>query len=388
MDVGLATTWTLRTPDVRYYLLTLNRRRYNLADGGSVQDVFRFNHAEAASGFIHCFGLASMNLERQIGKVVLTFASVVVFGVAGLMIIEGWSFLEALYMTITTISTVGYREVKPLSTAGMIFIVVFIIVGVGAFLYIITNLAEYVVSGHLKGALERKRMKKMIGKRRGHYLVCGFGRVGQQVALDLKREGIDFVVVDVTPSALAKCVRLGYLHVEGSASNDAVLKEAGIMEAAGLVSAIDSDAENVYVTLSAKSLRKDLYVVARASSEEAEYKLLKAGADRVISPYSLGGRRLAGMLLRPNVVDFLELVMHSGDMDLIIEEIVVGEGSPLDGATIGQVKEKKEMGVNILAVKSKRENKIIANPHDDVKIERGDLLIILGPKERLTALET
>jgi voltage-gated potassium channel len=344
--------------------------------------------AAKASGSLQCFEIASMNIERQIGKVVLTFVLVIVFGVVGLMTIEGWSFLDALYMTITTISTVGYREIRPLSTTGTVFIIVFIIAGVGAFLFIVTTLAEYVVSGHLKGALEKKRMKKMIGKHRGHYLVCGFGRVGQQVALDLKREGMDFVIIDVNPSALGKCARLGYLYVEGSASNDAVLKEAGIMEAAGLVSAIDSDAENVYVTLSAKSLRKDLYVVARASSEEAEYKLMKAGADRVISPYSLGGRRLAGMLLRPNVVDFLELVMHSGDMDLFIEEIVVGEGFPLEGATIGQAKEKKEMGVNILAVKSKRENKIIANPHDSVRIERGDLLIILGPKERLKALET
>jgi len=327
-----------------------------------------------------------MNFERRIGKVILTFISVIIFGVVGLMVIEGWSFLDAIYMTIITMSTVGYQEVRPLSPAGRVVIIIFIIVGVGAFLYAVATLAEYVVSGQLKGVLEKKKMKNQISKLKGHYLICGFGRVGEQVALELKREGRDFVVIDANPSAISKCSPLGYSYVEGSASNDDVLKDAGIMKAAGLVSAVDSDAENVYVTLSAKNLRKDLYIVARASSEEAEYKLIRAGADRVISPYTIGGKRLAGMLLRPNIVDFLDFVLHSGDMDLFIEEVEITERSPFVGLTIGEVKQRYKIGANILAIKSKKDNKIMPSPESNAPIEKGDLLIILGTREQLHEL--
>jgi len=328
-----------------------------------------------------------MNFENRISKVILAFISVITFGVTGLMVIEGWSFLDAVYMTITTISTVGYREVRPLSSTGMIFIIILIIVGVGAFLYAVATLAEYVVSGQLRGVLEKKKMRNQISKLKGHYLICGFGRVGQQVALELKREGKDFVIIDVNPPALSKCGQFGYLYVEGNASEDEVLKDAGILKASGLVSAVDSDAENVYVTLSAKNLRKDLCIVARASSTEAEYKLLMAGADRVISPYTIGGRRLAGMLLRPNVVDFLDFVLHSGDMDLFIEEVEVREHSPFQGLTIGEAKQKYKIGANILAIKNKRNNKIIPSPESNVPIQKGDLLISLGTKGQLHELE-
>jgi voltage-gated potassium channel len=329
-----------------------------------------------------------MNFERRIGKVILAFFSVITFGVAGLMVIEGWSFLDAIYMTIITISTVGYREVRPLSHAGMVFIIIFIIVGVGAFLYAVTSLAEYVVSGQLKGVLEKKRMKNQIDKLKGHYLICGFGRVGQQVALELKREGKEFVVIDVDPSSISKCGPLGCLYVEGSASNDDVLKEAGILKAVGLVSAVDSDAENVYVTLSAKNLRRELYVVARASSDEAGYKLLRAGADKVISPYSIGGKRLAGMLLRPNVVDFIDVVLHSGNVDLFMEEVEVRERSPFEGLTIGDARQRHKIGANILAIKNKRDNKIIPTPESNIPIEKGDFLIILGTRGQLQELES
>jgi voltage-gated potassium channel len=327
-----------------------------------------------------------MNWEKRIKLVILAFAGVIVLGVAGLMGIEGWSFLDALYMTVITLSTVGYREVKPLSTAGMIFIICFIVVGVGTFLFLVTTLAEYVVSGHLKGVLGKKRMKEQISRLKGHYIICGFGRVGQEVALSLKREGINFVVIDVNPAALLKCDQLGYLHVEGRAYDDQVLKDAGIMRAGGLVSAVDTDAENVYVTLSAKDLRKDLYVVARASSEEAEHKLLKASADRVISPYSIGGKRIAGMLLRPNVVEFIDLVLHNGETDLFIEEVEVLERSSFAGLTLDEAKKRSKTGANILAIKKKRENKIIPSPGGNISIEKGDLLIILGTSGQLKEL--
>lgn len=329
-----------------------------------------------------------MTPDKQISKVILTFASIITVGIAGLMTIEGWSFLDALYMTVITVSTVGYKEVHDLSVAGQVFIIVFIILGVGSFLYVITNLAEYVVAGQLKGAIGKKKMKKKIGALKDHYILCGFGRVGQHVALELQREGIEFVIIDNNPAALARCDSLGYLHVEGSASEDDVLKEAGIHRAKGLVAAIDSDAENVYVTLSAKALKDRLYVVARASSKEAEHKLLKANADRVISPYSIGGKRLAGLLLRPNVVEFLDLVMHNEEANLFMEEVEVIEGSKLEGLTIGEARRRCTSGANLLAIKKGTGEAIVPAPGGDVVLSRGDLLIALGTREQLKEIET
>lgn len=328
-----------------------------------------------------------MNWERQIGKIVLIFIFIITIGVAGLMLIEGWTFFDALYMTVITISTVGFHEVHPLTMAGTVFMTGFIILGVGSFLYIITKIAEYIVAGHLQGALEKKRMEKRIDGLDKHYIVCGFGRVGQNIATELKRAGIPFVVIDVNPVSIAKCVEQGYPYIQGNASEDEVLKEAGIMRAAGLVTATDSDAENVYVTLSAKALREDLYVVARASSDEAEHKLLKADADRVLSPYSIAGRRLAGMLLRPNVIELLDVVMHRENNDLLMEELVVRASSALDGATVGEARRRCTLGANILAIKKKSEAKIIPSPGSAVVIGSDDLLVALGTKEQLMELE-
>src|ERR1700693_3380076 len=234
------------------------------------------------------------NIDKTALKVFLIFIFMILLGVFGYMVIEGWSFIDALFMTVITISTVGYREVRPLSLHGEVFTIFFILVGVGSFFYIITTLAEYILSGHLKGNLEKKRMKNQIAKLRNHYSICGFGRVGQEVAKELKREGVNFVIIDNQPAAIQRCEQVGYLYIEGTASDDQSLIDAGVMNASGLVPATDSDAENVYITLSVKSMRKDLYVVARASTQEAGQKLLKASADRVISPYSIGGKRIAG----------------------------------------------------------------------------------------------
>lgn len=328
-----------------------------------------------------------MDWEKQILKIAGLLVTTITFGVAGLMIIEGWPFLDALYMTIITMSTVGYREVHPLSSAGMLFIIVLIIMGVGSFLYIITSLSEYVVAGHLFGALGRRKMKKAIESLIGHYIICGFGRVGQQVAAELKREGVPFVVVDNNSESIKACVAAGYLYIQGDASNDEVLKDAGIERVKGLVTATDSDADNVYVTLSAKNLKEDIFVVARANTEGSEQKLVKAGADRVISPYGLGGRRLASLLLRPTVVEFLDVVMHSTEIELIMEEVIVHKKSPFVGAPMSHARSRCMTGANILAIKKKNEKKMIANPSPDIVVEAGDRLVVFGTREQLKELE-
>lgn len=330
---------------------------------------------------------ARRGTDGQIYKIIVTFVAIILLGVAGFMGIEGWSFMHSLYMAVITVSTVGYELHRPLSPVGELFITAYIIIGVGAFLYIVSQVAEYIVAGHIQGILGRKKMNKEIGKLKDHYIVCGFGRVGRQVTRELEREGADFVVIDNDEDAIAECRERGYRYVEGNASDDGVLKEAGIGNARGLVAALDSDAENVYVVLSAKNLREDVYVVARASSEEAEHKLLRAHADRVISPYSIGGRHLASMLVRPNVVEFLDVVMHSEETKLFMEEIAVRKGSPFSGLTVGEAKSRLLIGANILAMKKAGEKRVLASPRPDITIGDGDLLITMGTREQLDELE-
>ncbi|MFQ5442214.1 MAG: potassium channel family protein [Thermodesulfobacteriota bacterium] len=328
-----------------------------------------------------------MYWQRQFFKIALILLSVIIIGVGGFVFVEGWGFLDALYMTLITISTVGFNEVHPITPSGKVFVIGLIMLGVGTFFYIITSLAEFVVSGQFGGALGRKRMKKAIDSLKNHYIICGFGRVGQQVAMELKREGVPFVVIDDSPDSIQRCIGEGYLYIEGDASNDDALKEAGIFRAKGLVTATDSDADNVYIALSARALNKDLNVVARANLAKSEYKLLKAGADRVISPYSIGGRRLASLLLRPAVVDFLDVVMHGAEIELIMEEVFVHDRSVFAGMTMGEAREKSLRSANILAIKKKDGERVMANPPEAMEIERGDRLIALGTRAQLKELE-
>jgi voltage-gated potassium channel len=329
----------------------------------------------------------TMSWQRQVKKIAILFCSITAFGVAGFMLVEGWSFFDSLYMTIITFSTVGFNEVHPLSPGGRIFTVVLIVLGVGTFLYMITSIAEFVVTGQLSGALGRRRMNKAIDALSNHYIVCGYGRVGTQVALELKREGVPFVIIDSNPDSIQACSAEGYIYIEGDASNDEILEEAGIFRARGLVTATDEDADNVYITLSARNLKADLFIVSRANLEKSEYKLLKAGADRVISPYSIGGRRLASLLLRPTVVEFLDVVMHSAEIELLMEEVMINDKSPFVGATMEDVRKRCAAGANILALKKKGGKKLVPNLSPETVVEMGDRFVALGTKDQLRELE-
>jgi len=324
---------------------------------------------------------------RHFWKIGALLFSVVVLGVGGLMLVEGWNLRDALYMTLITISTVGFSEVHPLTPYGKILLSVLIVLGVGTFIYIFTTLSDYMVSGHLEGVLGRRRMKKKIDALNGHYIICGFGRVGAQVALELARENMPFVVIDSVSDAMAACAEAGYLYVDGDATDDDVLKRAGILRARGLVTATDSDADNVYVSLSARNLKRDIFIVARSNIEKTEFKLLKAGADRVLSPYSIGGKRLASLLLRPAVVDFLDVVMHARDIELVLEEVLIREDSPFVGITMGKARNLCEEGANILAILKKDRKGIIPNPKKDLSIDEGDKLVVVGTRRQLSELE-
>src|SRR5919199_1274818 len=227
---------------------------------------------------------------RRIRSALLALGAIMVAGVLGYMVFEGWSFIDALYMTVITLTTVGYREVHALDTSGKLWTMALLITGVGTLFYVAVSSVELVVEGTIRGYFGRRRMEAAINKLQGHYILCGYGRVGRQVAREFATDGVPFVIVEQDPAIVEECVEEGYLALLGEASDDAVLEEAGIERARGLIAAVDSDADNVFVVLSARKLNPKLHIVARASSDESAAKLEIAGADRTLSPYAVGGR--------------------------------------------------------------------------------------------------
>jgi len=325
-----------------------------------------------------------MSPIRRLFWGVCVLVIIIAAGVIGYVVIEDWSVVDALYMTIITVTTVGYDEVHPLTTTGRIFSIFLIVGGVSGALYALTGIAGYIIEGHLGTTLGRRRMERTIAKLKEHFILCGYGRVGQEIARIFTEEGVPFVIVDKDQESIATAEKDGYLYVLGDATSDEVLKEAGIERARGLVIAVGNDADSVYITLSARGLRPDLFIEARSSSSMAGAKLKKAGADRIISPYSLGARRMAQLALRPIVVDFIDTVISLRGRELQMENIVVGSDSALAGLTIEEIHRRTKAA--ILAI-GKKGGKLLANPQGEETIESGDRLITLGTKKQLAALE-
>jgi voltage-gated potassium channel len=311
-------------------------------------------------------------------------AAIVAAGISGYMIIEGWTFIDALFMTIITITTVGYAEVHPLSTAGQIFSTFLIVGGVSGALYVLSVIAAYIIEGHLGTTLGRRRMQRTIAKLKDHFILCGYGRVGEEIGRIFAEEKVPFVVIDKDPERIALLEKSGYLHVADDATSDEVLKEAGVERARGLVIAVGSDADSLFITLSARELCPDLFIEARAISSAAETKLKKAGANRIISPYSLGARRMAELALRPAVVDFIDTVVSHRGRELQMENIVISKDSALVNQTVEETRHRSR--ATILAI-SRKSGKLLANPEKEETIQAGDLLISLGTREQLASLE-
>jgi voltage-gated potassium channel len=324
---------------------------------------------------------------RRIERTLLALGAITVIGVLGYMVLEGWSFTESLYMTVITLTTVGYREVRPLDTTGQLWTMVLLITGVGTLFYAAVSSVELVVEGAIRGYFGRRRMQAAIGKLNGHYILCGYGRVGRQVAREFAREGVPFVVVDQEPGIIEECLVDGYLALLGEASDDTVLEESGVRQARGLVAAVDSDADNVFVVLSARKLNPKLNIVARASSDESAAKLETAGADRTLSPYAVGGRRLASLATQPLVVDFLDIVTRGEKgLEFRLEEFGVPEDSFIAGQTIGELRIGERTGAMILATRNS-EGTFDTSPSASDRIRAGDTLIVLGTREQISRLE-
>lgn len=322
--------------------------------------------------------------ERRLRLAAVLLSALLTLGVAGYVFIEGWSFLDALYMTAITVTTVGFREVHPLSNGGRIFTIFLILFGVGVAFYILTTLVATVVEGDLGLALGVRRMRGRIEALRDHYILCGFGRVGDEIAREFAARKVTFVIVESVPESLERARKKGYLIVEGDATTDATLLEAGIQHARCLLAASDSDAGNTYIVLAAKALNPHLFVVARAGQPASEERVRRAGADRVISPYSIGGRRMALSALQPLVLDFIDTLAAGRHGEQILAELKVTEESGLAGLTIEGCFINCP-GAIVLAIQ-KPTGPIQVGPRPTTILEVGDRLMVLGDEEDLEAL--
>jgi len=312
--------------------------------------------------------------------VVLAIAGV---GAAGYVVLFGWSLSDAIYMTLITLTTEGYKEVRPLDDAGRTWTVLVALAGVGIIFGTVGFVAETFVAEALSGRRQRRRMAEAVGALKEHYILCGYGRVGSTVARELEHAGVPVVIVDTQVASTDLAAQEGHLVVAGDATHDDVLVEAGIARAKGLITTVDTDATNVYVTLSARALNPRLFIVARANEEGSEAKLRQAGADRVVSPYTRAGRQIAELATRPRVADFIDFALSHGQLQFTIEELEVAADGPLAGQTVADLAGR---GIHVMAIVSHGPRQFDTHAPMDRVLTAGDQLIVSGTAEVLRAL--
>ena len=310
---------------------------------------------------------------------------ILITGTFGYMIIEGWHFFEAFYMTVITVTTVGYGEIKTVSDIGRLFTVAIIFLGMGVMAYTLGMVAQTMVEFRISAILGRKKFGRKLKLMKNHYIICGYGRLGAIIVSELKNHNIPLVVIDNAPGVRETLVDLDITFIIDDATNEDILLEAGIEKAKGLVAVVLSDADNLFITMSARGLNRDLFILARADKEQTQKKLLRAGANRVVLPYLIGGLKMAHTIIKPVVTDFLELTMHDKNIELQLEELPVGEHSKLNGVTLVNSGIRKDMNVIILAV-GKKDGTMSFNPSFATLIEAGETLIALGPRTDLDRL--
>ncbi|GAC1660003.1 MAG: potassium channel protein [Candidatus Elarobacter sp.] len=323
-------------------------------------------------------------LPRRLLVAAMLLIAVIVIGTVGYALLERWSWFDALYMTVTTITTVGGGEATPLDVAGKWWTIAVVALGFGALTYTVLAGFGYIIEGHLGAEFSQRRMRGRVAKMRDHFILCGFGRVGREIARDFTAEKIPFVVIDINPNSLARAAAEGYTVMNGNAADVATLEAAGICRARGLVTAVDDDADNIYVTLSARVLKSDLFIVSRANAEDAEHKLRLAGANRVISPYTIGGRRMASLATRPTAVEFVDTVLSANNGQLLLEDLAIEPGSAWIGRALSELFPE---GDEALVLALKRGGEMRFRPAVETQLQAGDELVAAGPPEAIRALE-
>ena len=325
--------------------------------------------------------------NRNIIFATVMLALVVSLGTVGYMTLEHWNFLDSLYMTVITISTVGFSEVNPVSNQGRILTMAVLISGLGVLAYVVGSLTRTLVEGQLLEVMGRKKLERQIKKLKHHYIICGYGRVGRIICEEIKKSRPTPVVVIDSDSTLTPMIEEhGYLYYLGDATSEETLLKAGILSAKGLATALDSEADNVYITLTAKGLNPELFVLARAGRRGSEIKLERAGADRVISPHHIGGFRMAQALLRPNVAEFIDFATHDPDSGMNMEEIPVRANSQFSDISLVDSGIRQQFDLIIVAIK-KTSGEMLFNPASHTRIQIGDTLIALGQRSNLIKLE-
>ncbi|HHL33256.1 MAG TPA: potassium channel protein [Desulfobulbaceae bacterium] len=324
---------------------------------------------------------------RKILLVLSLFVGIILCGTFGYMFLEHLSFWDSMYLTIITIATVGYGDLVPVRSGGKVFTIFLLFAGAGLVMYTLSKITEAMVEGSLRRMLERRKMDKKIARLHDHFIICGFGRIGQVISEILEDAGRPFVVIERDPEVLREIDQLGYISVEGEAEEDEILHVAGIEKASGLIAVVSTDADNLFITLTARGLNPSLFILARSSgSKGTRTKLLRAGASKVISPYYIGARRMAQLLLRPTVTDFIDLAMYAGELGLKLEEILVSENAVFANKNLMESGIRKRHDIIVVAIK-RDAGDMLFNPKPDTMILPRDIMIVLGEADHIIALE-
>jgi voltage-gated potassium channel len=318
-------------------------------------------------------------------KAAILLAAVVLFGTIGYRILEGWSWFDAFYMTIMTITTVGGGEPRPLDLGGRWLTTGVVAVGFAVLAYTVLRIMAYMVEGRFETLVGQQRQRRRIARMQNHFILCGYGRVGREIANAFKEGATPFVVIDINEQSLQRAAEEGCTVVHGDAAESDTLRTAGVDRARGLVAAIDSDEKNIYVTLSARVLNPRLFIIARANWENAEEKLRLAGANRIISPYAIGGRRMASLAVRPTAIEFVDTVLSARNADLLLEDFAISESSQSRGKMISDLVPDSSTMI-VLALK--RDGRMTLRPARDTRLEQGDEIVVAGPPEDMRSLES